>query len=911
MAEDWRATLNLPETSFPMKADLPRREPIMQQQWAEEGLYASIRAARRGAPKFILHDGPPYVNGNVHMGHALNKSLKDFMVRYHTLRGMDAPYVPGWDTHGLPIELQTIRHLHLNRDRAEPLELRAQCQAYALSFLATMTEQFQRLGVLGDWDHPYITLQPGYEAEEVRAFGRMAERGLIYRGLRPVYWCCDCQTALAEAEIEFHPTAATAVTVLFPVEDGMGRLPEGTAAAIWTTTPWTLPANTGITVHPDFTYVVTDSPRGPVLVAESRLPALWGGREPGAILARLRGSQLAGMVCSHPFLSRLVPIVLGEYVTAEEGTGLVHTAPGHGRDDFETGQRYGLPTIQPLDDRGRFGPEAGELAGLSYREAEEVVLRLLTDRGRLWSSERIEHEYAHCWRCKEPVIWRATEQWFVRMDALRTEAVAAAERVRWFPSWGGARMAEMVKGRQDWCVSRQRVWGVPIPVLYCVGCGQPLLLRPIFDRVAEVIGAEGADAWWRRPASDFLPQGVACPHCGERDVRKEADILDVWFDSGSSSLSVLAADPTLAWPADVYLEGPDQFRGWFQSSLLIAVAVAGAAPYRSVVTNGWVLDAQGRAMHKSLGNVIEPAAIVQRWGADVLRLWAASVDYTTDVRVSEELLTQVGEIYRKIRNTIRYLLGNLSDFDPDADALPVAELPERDRYILHRLAHVVSQVEAAYEANRFSAVFSVIRDFCAQDLSSFYLDVAKDRLYCARADDPARRATQTAMEAILRVLILVSAPILPHTADEAWRVMRHRMGDPGSVHLALWPEIPSSWIDTALARRWDTLLRLRVEVSLAVEHAIADGTIGRASEAVIDLSLSPEDWAVIEPIREELADQLLVSEVVPTTGGESIGVRATAAPRCARCWRHRPAATEALCERCAQVVGLGEGGDRS
>ncbi len=876
----------------------------MQQKWAEEGLYAAIRAARRGAPKFILHDGPPYANGNVHMGHALNKSLKDFIVRYRTMRGMDAPYVPGWDTHGLPIELQTIRQMHLNRDRAEPLELRAHCQAFALSFIGTMTEQFRRLGVLGDWDHPYITLQPGYEAEEVAAFGRMAERGLIYRGLRPVYWCCDCRTALAEAEIEFHPTAATAVTVLFPVEDGMGRLPEGTSAAIWTTTPWTLPANTGITAHPDLSYVVADSPRGPVLVAESRLAAFFGGGEPGTIVARLRGSQLAGVVCAHPFLSRLVPIVLGDYVTADDGTGLVHTAPGHGRDDFETGQRYGLPTIQPLDDRGRFGPEAGELAGLSYREAEPVVLRLLTDRGRLWSSERIEHEYAHCWRCKEPVIWRATEQWFVGVEALRKEAIAAAAKVHWLPGWGAARMADMVKGRQDWCVSRQRVWGVPIPVLYCVGCGHPLLLHPIFDRVAEVVGAEGADAWWRRPASDFLPQEIACPHCGGRDVRKEEDILDVWFDSGCSSLSVLAADSSLAWPADVYLEGPDQFRGWFQSSLLIAVATVGEAPYRSVITNGWVLDGQGRAMHKSLGNVVEPAEMVDRWGADVLRLWAASVDYTTDVRVSEDLLAQVGEIYRKIRNTIRYLLGNLSDFDPNADALSVVELPERDRYILHRLAQVASQVDTAYEANRFSAVFSAIRDFCAQDLSSFYLDVAKDRLYCTPVEDPVRRATQTAMYEVLRALVLLAAPILPHTADEAWRAMRQRPGDPGSVHLAFWPEIPSTWSDAALARRWDTLLRLRTEVSLAVERAMADGTIGRASEASIDLSLSPEDWAAIEPIGEELADQLLVAEVAATSGGGGIRVQASAAPRCARCWRHRPAATADLCERCARVVGL-------
>jgi isoleucyl-tRNA synthetase len=903
---DWRSTLNLPETPFPMKADLPRREPAIQRRWAESDLYGRLRRARAGRPRFILHDGPPYVNGNVHMGTALNKSLKDFVVRFASLRGYDAPNVPGWDTHGLPVELQALRQYGLDRTRTDPLEIRRRCREFALGFLGTMTSQFTRLGILADWEHPYTTLEPAFEAEEIRAFGEMALRGLIYRGLRPVYWCVDCTTALAEAEVEFRTKESLAVTALFPVRDGRGLVPEGTRVAVWTTTPWTLPANVALAVHPDLPYVVVDTDRGPILVAEARREATLGaeeGRTPGTVRRRLLGRDLEGVVCGHPFLDRPSPIVLADYVTGAEGTGVVHTAPGHGREDFETAQRYGLPVIQPLDDQGRFTAEGGVLAGLTYREAEGRVVALLEAAGALWRAERVQHEYAHCWRCKEPLVWRATQQWFCRVAAFREAAIAAARQVRWHPAWGEERMVGMLRGRDDWCLSRQRVWGVPIPVLHCEGCGEPLLLEAVFRRIEEVVRAEGSDAWWRRAAEDFLPPEVACPRCGGRSVRKDPDILDVWFDSGCTHLAVLARRPDLAWPADLYLEGPDQFRGWFQSSLLTAVAVRGAAPYRGVVCNGWVLDGEGRAMHKSLGNVVEPTDLLARWGADVLRLWVASVDYTSDVRISEAIMAQVGEAYRKIRNTIRFLLGNLRDFDPSM-SLPWDRLPERDRWALARLRRFLTLSAEAYAAYRYNAVYHLVQELCVQDLSSFYLDVAKDRLYCARADGPERRATQTALYEIARGLLLALAPILPHTADEAWGYLPKRPGDPDSVHLALWEDLPPvpGW-GAAEEARWEVLLRWRGETARAVEAAVAGGVVDRPAQAEVLLPVGLEDRTLLQPLADELADQFLVAAVTLSAQAGPVTVRRTELPRCPRCWRHRPAAARGLCARCAEVVG--------
>lgn len=898
-APDYRSTLNLPTTAFPMKADLPRREPEMQKAWADSRLYQRIREARRGAPKFIFHDGPPYVNGNIHMGTALNKSLKDFVVRFHTMIGEDAPNVPGWDSHGLPVELQALKKYKLDRGKSAALELRRRCREFALSFLDTMTAQFVRLGILADWEHPYVTLDPTYEAEEIAVFGRMAANGLIYRGLRPVYWCAECTTALAEAEVEFHDHESPAITVLFPVKDSRGRLPEGTSAAIWTTTPWTLPANVAIAAHPDLEYAVVRTAHGNVLCAATCVAAVSASASP-EILARLRGAELEGIVCAHPFLDRESPIVLADYVAANEGTGLVHTAPGHGREDFETGRRYGLVVVQPLDARGRFGADAGPLAGLFYADANPRVIEILRERGVLLAAESIRHEYAHCWRCKKPVIWRATEQWFCNVDAFREQAVQAAQEVAWHPAWGRQRMTDMVRGRGDWCLSRQRVWGVPIPVLHCRDCGQPLLQEAVFARIEAVVRAEGADAWWERPAEDFLPDGAACPGCGGRHVRKDDDILDVWFDSGCTHAAVLARDPALSWPADLYLEGPDQFRGWFQTSLLTSVATTGRAPYRGVVCHGWVLDGQGRAMHKSLGNVIEPSELLGQWGVDVLRLWVASVDYTADVRVSKEIMGGVGEVYRKVRNTIRFILGNLADSASDT---PVT-LPERDRWIIGRLRTMMLRAREAYLGYKFSSVFHLVNDFCVQDLSSFYLDVAKDRLYCSRPDSPERRATQAALYEVARGLLTVVAPILPHTADEAWGHLPKRAGDPDSVHLLLWQEPEAVEWGTEAEERWEAVLRLRESVARAVEGEIASGTIGKTAEAAVVAIVPEAELRLLEPVADELADLLLVASVRLEPGEAAVTVAPSASPRCARCWRHRPAeGPDGLCDRCAEVVG--------
>lgn len=902
---DYRATLNLPQTAFPMKADLPRREPEIQAAWAESRLYARIREARRGAPKFIFHDGPPYVNGNIHMGTALNKALKDFVVRFHTMLGEDAPNVPGWDSHGLPVELQALKRYGLDRTATNALELRRRCREFALSFLDTMTAQFARLGILADWEHPYVTLDPAFEAEEIAAFGRMASRGLVYRGLRPVYWCPDCTTALAEAEVEFHDHTSPAVTVLFPVRDGRGLLPPGTLAAIWTTTPWTLPANVAVAANPDLEYAVVATGRGKILCAEARIPAVAAaaGEASPAVLLRLRGAELEGVICDHPFLDRPSPIVLGEHVTAEEGTGLVHTAPGHGREDFETGQRYGLPVLQPLDDRGRFGPGEEPVAGLFYAAANAPITELLRGRGLLLAAAPHQHDYPHCWRCKNPVIWRATEQWFLQVGAFRAQALEAARQVRWHPAWGEQRMLDMLRGRGDWCLSRQRVWGVPLPVLHCRDCGQVLLQPEVFARIVEIVREEGADAWWERPAEDFLPEGAACPGCGGRRVRKDGDILDVWFDSGSTHAAVLARDPALAWPADLYLEGPDQFRGWFQSSLLTAVATTGQAPYRGVVCHGWVLDGQGRAMHKSLGNVIAPSELMARWGVDILRLWVASADYTADVRVSQDIMAQVGEVYRKVRNTVRFLLGNLGDHDPATGDL--VHLPERDAWIVERLRTVMGRTRQAYAEYRFNSVYHLVTDFCVQDLSSFYLDVAKDRLYCAAPDAPERRATQTALHAVARGLLTMIAPMLPHTADEAWSHLPRAAGDPDSIHLLLWeePAAPAGWGPEA-EERWAVLLRLREAVARAVEAAIAEGRVGKAAEAEVTASLRAADLQSLRPLAAELADLLLVAEVRLTEGEPAVSVAPSAAPRCPRCWRHRPPAegADGLCPRCAHAL---------
>ncbi|MBX6377794.1 MAG: isoleucine--tRNA ligase, partial [Clostridia bacterium] len=839
--------MNLPRTAFPMRANLPEREPEFQAFWAREDVYGQLRRERAGRPRFILHDGPPYANGQIHIGTALNKILKDIVVRFANLQGLDAPFVPGWDTHGLPIELRAIQELGLDRRTVDALELRRRCREFAEHYIGVMTRQFQRLGVMGDWEHPYVTLSPDYEAEQVRVFARMALQGYIYKGLKPVYWCPHCQTALADAEIEYQEVTSPSVYVAFDCAEDEDRLPAGTRVLIWTTTPWTLPGNVAIAVHPEVVYDLLDTERGRLLVARPRTGAVTAalGLRAAAVPGSWRGAELEGVRCRHPFLDREVPLVLAEYVSAEEGTGCVHTAPGHGPEDFQTGQRYGLPTLVPVDDQGRLTADAGPFAGLFYREANDRIVAALSTSGHLLAAGRTEHTYPHCWRCKNPVIFRATEQWFASVEGFRRQALAAVRSVRWIPAWGEARIARMIEDRADWCISRQRAWGVPIPAFYCTACGEPLITGETTEAVAQRFAAEGSDVWFTAAAEDLLPPGTACPHCGGTSFRKETDIMDVWFDSGSSHAAVLARRPDLGWPADLYLEGSDQHRGWFQSSLLTAVATRGRAPYRAVLTHGFVVDGEGRKMSKSLGNVVDPAEVVERYGADILRLWVASAEYSGDVRVSPDILRQLADVYRKIRNTLRFLLGNLADFDPDRDALPPAELLPVDRWALDRAGLALEQAREAYAAYQFHRVYQLIHYLCAVDLSAFYLEVSKDRLYAEAPRSRSRRAAQTALYAIARSLAVAIAPILPHTAEEVWQHLPHRQGDRVSIHLHTWPE-PLPALSPEERERWQRLLAVRDEVLRGLERSRVGGLIHTSQEAAVEVCAAPSSAAWLE-----------------------------------------------------------------
>ncbi len=924
---EYRRTVNLPRTDFPMRAQLPEREPAIQARWEELDIYGRLRRLRAGRRRFVLHDGPPYANGHIHIGTALNKVLKDFVVRYASLRGCDAPFVPGWDTHGLPIEIKALQELGVDRREIGVAELRERCAAFARGYIEIMTRQFRRLGCLGDWDHPYITLEPAYEAAQLRVFGEMAERGYIYRGLKPVYWCPVCETALAEAEIEYRERRSPSIYVAFSLEEsgstaggvraGAGegaKLPAGARVPIWTTTPWTLPGNAAIALHPRGEYAAYATERGILVLARvlaARVLEHLGleGRPAGGPWT---GAELEGILCRHPFLDRAVPIILGEHVSLEEGTGCVHTAPGHGPEDFEVGRRYGLPVLVPVDGQGNLTAEAGPFAGLTCREADEIIPLALEESGHLLRREFIEHQYAHCWRCKNPVIWRATEQWFASVDGFRAEALAAIGRVRWIPAWGETRIANMVAQRSDWCISRQRAWGVPIPAFYCRACGQVLLARSVIETVADLFAREGSNAWFLRPAEEILPPGTRCPACGGAAFAKETDTMDVWFDSGSSHAAVLAVRPDLAWPADLYLEGSDQHRGWFQSSLLTAVATRGAAPYRAVLTHGFVVDGEGRKMSKSLGNVVEPEEVVGTYGADVLRLWVASADYSGDVRISPDILAQLAEVYRKIRNTLRYLLGNLAGWSLTDRRLTREEcsrLPEIDRWLLLRLAETGDEVARAYDEHQYHRVYRAVHRLCVDELSSFYLEVVKDRLYCEAPAAEERRQAQAAIYEVARALIHYVAPILPHTADEAWSHLPRALGEPESVHLSDWPVLPEAWRDPALADRWRAFLELRAEVYRALEQARAEGVLGDSLEAAVTIGAAPDLLARLGPLAgEDLAGLLVVSEAILTQGaGTAVVVSRAAGRKCERCWRRRrdvggDRRHPDLCTRCARVV---------
>jgi len=911
---DYSQTLNLPRTDFPMRANLPAREKEILKFWEEIDIYRRVQEHTAGRPNFILHDGPPYANGHIHLGTALNKVLKDIIVKFHSMDGRHAPYVPGWDTHGLPIEQQAIRALKLDRHAVEVLEFRRMCRDYALKYVDIQREEFKRLGVRGDWEHPYLTLMPPYEARQIGVFGEMAVRGYIYKGLKSVYWCASCETALAEAEVEYAEKQSDSIYVRFPVTDGRGLLPNNAYVVIWTTTPWTIPANVGVCLHPDFEYVVLAAAGGSHYVvarglAESFTAATGIGDT--RVASSFRGSDLAGVKLAHPLGLRTSTVVTDPYVSLEQGTGCVHTAPGHGVEDFEVGRRWGLPVISPVDGRGIFTEEAGPFAGMFYLKANGPIMAELKRRGLLLGAGKISHQYPHCWRCKEPVFFRATEQWFASIDGFRKEALEAIGQVRWIPEWGEQRIHNMIEGRGDWCISRQRAWGVPIPIFYCRSCGQELIDKRVIDHVAGLFRAHGSDVWFAREAPDLMPPGVSCAACGGREFTKEKDIMDVWFDSGTSHQGVLDEPeiwPDLSWPADMYLEGSDQHRGWFNSSLCTSVAVSGRAPYRTVLTHGFVVDEAGRKMSKSLGNVIDPLKVIEQLGADILRLWISSVDYRSDMALSQGILKQLTEAYRKIRNTCRYLLANIYDFDPATDAVPYGEMGELDRWALARLSQTVERVLAAYRNYEFHVVYHLLHGYCVLDLSALYLDVIKDRLYTAPARSRARRAAQTVCLEMLEALVRLLAPILTFTTEEIWGYLPK--GRPVSVQLAGMPQVNAQYRDPALEERWEKLLQVRGAVMPELERLRRDKVIGNSLEAAVELWAAGDLLALLESAADELPALFIVSAVAVHRGeGDVLRVEVKKAEgaKCERCWMYHPgvggdAVHPTLCPKCRRAL---------
>ena len=923
---DWKDTLNLPRTEFPMKANLPATEPATIARWEALGLYHRLRAERKGAPRYVLHDGPPYANGAIHIGHAENKILKDLIVKSRSMAGYDAPYVPGWDCHGLPIELNVEREKSAPDKDKSPVEFRQACRAYADKFIDSQREDFKRLGVFGDWDNPYITMAPAFQADIVRALGKFVARGLVYKGKKPVYWCLRDRTALAEAEVEYETRTSPSIYVEFPLAASdagtlASRVPElkdrTVTVLIWTTTPWTIPSNLAIAFHPDVDYGAFEyageggSGTRVVILAEALADqvAKVTGRQLGRAVATFKGEQLEGVRFQHPFYERDSPAVLAQYVTLDQGTGAVHTAPGHGSDDFATGVRYGLDIYAPIGNNGRFVDGVGIVGGLKVFEANPVVEQTLAERGRLWYRTELEHSYPHCWRCHQPVIFLATPQWFISMDALRDAAVAEANRVHWIPEWGRERMTGLVVNRPDWCISRQRAWGVPIPALTCDGCGESHLTKALTDHAAAVFEKHNADAWYSMDTAAFVPAGFACEKCGGTAFTRERDILDVWFDSGSSHEAVLARRPHLSWPADLYLEGTDQHRGWFQSSLLIGVGTRDRAPYRAVLTHGFVVDEQGRKMSKSLGNTIVPQQVMKESGAEVLRLWVSMVDYRDEVGLGKHVLSRTIEAYRKIRNTFKYLLSNLYDFDPAVDMVDRSRLVEVDRYALAGYARLADTIRRSYEAYDFQSIFHAVNEFVTVDLSAFYLDVSKDRLYTFRADSIERRSAQTATYVIADGLTRFLAPILSITMDEVWRLLPGKRED--SVHLTVFPSDTDVWADPALEDRWRKLLDVRAAVNLALESARQRKEIGNALSAHVTIRAAGDLADLLEQAAAQLPMLFITSsaEVRRVDEGDlAVEVARAAGDKCPRCWRFvTDAATDGefagLCGRCTDAVG--------
>ena len=920
---EYGKTLNLPQTDFPMRGNLPQKEPELLAMWQEMDIYRLVGEKNAGRPKFILHDGPPYANGDIHLGHSLNKILKDIVVKHRSMAGLDAPYIPGWDTHGLPIEQKAIKDLGINRHQVSKTDFRNKCREYALKYVDIQRGQFKRLGVRGDWDRPYITLDPAYEAVQIGCFGEMAKKGYIYKGLKPVYWCPECETALAEAEIEYADHRSASIYVKFPVKDGRGLLPEGSALVIWTTTPWTIPANVAVCLNPDFTYVLAETAGEKLLLAKELLPSFLqavGRDERGyTVIGEFKGHELEFVTCRHPLFERDSLVILGGHVTLEAGTGCVHTAPGHGADDFNAGKKYDMPVLSPIDDKGRFTAEAGVFAGLDTKAGNKAVINALREAGVLLHSSHIEHQYPHCWRCHEPILFRATEQWFASIDGFRQKALQGIDEVRWIPAWGRERIYNMIHDRGDWCISRQRTWGVPIPVFYCRDCGEIIINDRTISHLQELFRKHGSNVWFGDDLESLVPPGLKCPKCSSVSFRKETDIMDVWFDSGSSSFAVLESREGQSWPADLYLEGSDQHRGWFNSSLCISVANRGVPPYRQVLTHGFLVDEQGRKMSKSLGNILDPLKIVQEMGADVLRLWVASTDYRSDLAASPAIMKQVSEAYRKIRNTARYFLGNIFDFDPAKDAVPAAQMPELDRWAMHKLNRLAERVLKAYDDYEFHVLYHAIHNFCVVDMSNFYLDVAKDVLYVEAPDNPRRRSVQTALYRIADVLTRLLAPVLSFTAEEIYRHLPKAADALASVQLLDLPKVDEACLDDALEAKWQKILQARETVSKELETARQNKLIGHSLDAAVTLFASGELRPLLQSVEAELSKIFIVSQAAlmpagaarpqEARGTEELGVvvAPAAGAKCERCWIYSESVGQdarhgQLCARCAAVT---------
>jgi isoleucyl-tRNA synthetase len=927
---DLKQTVNLPKTTFSMKANLPQTEPKTIERWETEGLYRAIRESRHGRPRYVLHDGPPYANGRIHMGTAFNKILKDFIVKSKTMAGFDSPYVPGWDCHGLPIELKVDNELGAKKAQMPALEIRRACRKYAEKFVDIQRQDFKRLGVIGQWEDPYLTMSAHYQSVIAGAFVEFLHRGYVYKGLKPVHWCIKDRTALAEAEVEYENHTSPSIWVRFRLTSDPAKIHEDLAGravygVIWTTTPWTIPANMAIAFNPRFEYAAVEVGGDVYIVAADlvEITASKCGWQDWRIVARFPGSRLEHAAFRHPFLDRDSLGILADHVTLEQGTGAVHTAPGHGQEDYAIGRQYGIATFCPVDAGGRFFHAEGapgslpeEIIGKTVWEANPLVIEILKQHGALLATEPLEHSYPHCWRCHRPVIFRATEQWFIGMERndFRQHALEAIRQVKWMPSWGEERMSNMIAVRPDWCISRQRVWGVPIIVFYCEQCSEPLIDRPILDSIVALFREHTADIWYERSAAELLPHGTACSKCGGSEFRKETDILDVWFDSGSSHLAVLNERFGLEWPSDVYLEGGDQYRGWFHSSLLVGTGLKGGAPYRACALNGWALDGEGKAMHKSLGNSIEPEEIIPHYGAEIIRLWSASVDFHEDVRISTTIVTRLVEAYRKLRNTFRYLLGNLAGFDHAADSVPAEEMEGIDQWILLRAEDLVARCRAWYDGFEFHKVYHNVYAFATVDLSAVYFDVRKDVLYTAGTRSRERRSAQTALARLLDALVRLLAPLMSFTAEEVWT----HMGRAGSVHIAYFPEPAelSAGIPEAARKRaanWDRLMEVRADVLKSLEAARNQKLIGAPLEARVHLSANGDLYPLLSEYASELPGLFIVSqvEVAPGDGALSVEVTRATGQKCVRCWKYTndvgsDARFPTICAACARAVDEGQ-----